>query len=93
MLALTDHQLELLQAALASLDNEAARKRLLELVGDACRVRTCDLETAIASSLREVSAMTRFGDLLLPPNCVDVTSEKSGTMFAIIGPPYRPKQK
>jgi hypothetical protein len=91
MLALTDHQLDLLKAALASLNDEVARKRLLELVGDACRVRTCDLETAIDRALREVRAMQSFGDLMLPENCRDVTSEKSGTMFAIIGPPFRPK--
>jgi hypothetical protein len=33
----------------------------------------------------------RFGDLILPENCLDVTSENIGKMFAIVGPPFRPK--
>jgi hypothetical protein len=96
VLALTDSQLELLQDALAALDNEADRKRLLELVGDACRVRDIDLQDAISHSLEEIRASKKrkkFGDLMLPENFQVVTAKNFGKIFGIVGPPYRPKQK
>ena len=30
----------------------------------------------------------RFGDLVLPANCLDVTSQNIGQKFAIVGPPF-----
>jgi hypothetical protein len=94
VLALSDEQMKLLQDAAAALDSEADRKRLLELVGDACKVRDIDVIDAISRALREVRGSKKrklggkFGDLVLPPNCRVVT-ESSG-IVAIVGPPYRP---
>jgi hypothetical protein len=90
-LGLSDHQLHLVWSAVASLDSEQQRKRLLELIGEQIAMRAIDLEDAIDRALREVNAMQRFGDLLLPANFKIVTAEKSGTIFGIVGPPYRPK--
>ena len=35
----------------------------------------------------------KFGDLMLPENCQIVSAKDFSKLFAIVGPPYRPKPK
>ena len=45
--------------------------------------------TGNSAMTRAVSTKPSPKKLQMPDNCRDVTLEKSGTMFALVGPPFR----
>ena len=55
MLVLTDHQMQLLQTALASLPTEAQRAIFLRLIDQQLRIRSIDLESAVERAAAAVS--------------------------------------